>query len=353
MATLADPSAAGAGRAPDGTAPLPTGIDLLLTDACNLRCTYCPITTDARVRRPSAVMDTGKALGFLAEVAPFRPMIRVFGGEPFLHPDWERIFAAAVGHGLPLTVVTNGTRLVGKADELVRSGLLAIGISIDPPAVHDRFRGAGTFDLTAQVVREVRAARARLGSPTPLLEVYSTVYDATYDKLVDFAAQLAGWGIDTLRIQHQIWLRVEQRPPSERLIAAAIGDSRFFRSDVDTYCSDVMPAVDLARLEEELRTLEATRWPFALERHPPLPPEEMVAYYRDPEFRRHTERACTLIDHYTFVDPRGRLYPCLTLDMGNVFEQPFAEVWNGERYRAFRRLLREHDRLPLCERCPA
>jgi MoaA/NifB/PqqE/SkfB family radical SAM enzyme len=39
--------------------------------------------------------------------------------------------------------------------------------------------------------------------------------------------------------------------------------------------------------------------------------------------------------------------------MGNVFEQPFEEVWNGRKFRAFRRLLHREQRLPLCERCPA
>src|SRR3954453_1066911 len=107
-----------------GYAPLPWGIDLLLTDACNLRCTYCPITTDMTTFRPSAMMDTANAIRFLDSVKSFKPMIRIFGGEPFLHPAWPRIFAAAVANGLPITVVTNGTRLVGRAEELVRSGLL-------------------------------------------------------------------------------------------------------------------------------------------------------------------------------------------------------------------------------------
>src|SRR5206468_2172737 len=51
-------------RAAAGYAPLPWGIDLLLTDACNLRCTYCPITTDMTTRRPSAMMETAKAIRF-------------------------------------------------------------------------------------------------------------------------------------------------------------------------------------------------------------------------------------------------------------------------------------------------
>lgn len=336
-----------------GYAPLPWGIDLLLTDACNLRCTYCPITTDMKSRRPSAFMKTEKAITFLDSVAHFKPMIRIFGGEPFLHPEWPAIFAAAVRNGLPITVVTNGTRLVGRAEELVRSGLLAVGISIDPPGANDTYRGDGTFAVCEQVVREIQEAKARLGSSTPLIEIYTTVYEGTHASLTAWAERLREWKIDTLRLQHQIWLRTAQRPVSERMIADAIGDSTFFRADVDTYCSDTMPSVDVAVLERELRALNAAQYPFRLEFHPPLPIEEMMEFYRDPDFKRQTARSCTLISNYAFVDPRGRLYPCLTLDMGNVFAHPFESVWNGAKFRAFRRLLRREQRLPLCERCPA
>jgi len=337
----------------DGYAPLPWGIDLLLTDACNLRCTYCPITTDMTTRRPSAMMDTEKAIRFLDSVKSFRPMIRVFGGEPFLHPEWPRIFAAAVANGLPITVVTNATRLVGRAEELVRSGLLAIGISIDPPVANDTYRGSGTFDVCERVIAEIAAAKEKLGATTPLIEIYTTVYEATYASLSAWAELLRTWPIATLRLQHQIWLRTAQRPVSERMIEDAIGDATFFRSDVDTYCSDAMPNVDAGVLETELRALESTAYPYRVEFHPPLPVHEMIEFYRNPEFRRETARPCTLISSYAFVDPRGRLYPCLTLDMGNVFEQPFEDVWNGRKFRAFRRLLRREQRLPLCERCPA
>lgn len=345
--------AAAALRTIRGFAPPPWGIDLLLTDACNLRCSYCPITTDMQTKRPAAMMPTEKAIRFLESVASFKPMIRIFGGEPFLHPEWPRIFAAAVANGLPITVVTNATRLAGRADELVKSGLLAVGISIDPQEVNDHYRGEGVFATCEQVVRELVEAKARLQSATPQIEIYSTVYEGTYARLTDWAETLRDWQIDTLRFQHQIWLRTAQRPESERMIAEAIGDSTFFRSDVDTYCSDEMPAVDPVVLEQQLRELAATEYPYRIEYHPPLPIEEMIEFYRDPNFKREAERNCTLISNYAFVDPRGRLYPCMTLDMGNVFDHPFESVWNGARFRAFRRLLRREGRLPLCERCPA
>jgi MoaA/NifB/PqqE/SkfB family radical SAM enzyme len=332
---------------------MPAGIDHLLTDACNLRCSYCPITTDMTTRRPSAVMNTARAIAFLDSVSSFRPMIRLFGGEPFLHPDWPAICAAAVRNGLPITAVTNATRLIGRAEDVVRSGLLAVGISVDPPDVNDRFRGEGTFAICEEAIRELHRAKTAMHSATPQIEIYSTVYEQTYGSIASWAEQLRGWHIDTLRLQHQIWLRTAQRPQSVEMIAAAIGDATFFRSDVDTYCSDVMPNVDTAVLASQLRALETTPYPYRVEFHPPLPVEEMVEYYRDPGFKRHTARSCTLISNYAFVDPRGRLYPCITLDMGNVFEQPFEAVWNGRKFRAFRRLLRREQRLPLCERCPA
>jgi MoaA/NifB/PqqE/SkfB family radical SAM enzyme len=336
-----------------GFAPLPGGIDLLLTDACNLHCRYCPVAANMAAGRRAVFMDTARAIEFLHSVAQFRPAIRFFGGEPFLHPDWPRIFSAAVRTGLPIRAVTNGTRLLGRADELVRSGLLAIGISVDPPAAHDRFRGEGTFAACERAVAEIRRARERLGSPTPAIEIFTTVHEGTYPALTRWAEQLHDWNIDMLRLQHQIWFSRSRRPASERLIAGAIGDPAFFGSDVDSYCTDAAPNVDPEVLERELRGVMSARHPFRVECYPPLPPEELVEFYRDPDFERTTARACSLIWNYAFVDPVGRLYPCMTLDMGNVFERPFDEVWNGSRFRAFRRLLRRERRLPLCERCPA
>ncbi len=336
-----------------GYAPLPWGIDLLLTDACNLRCTYCPITTDTMSGRPVTMIDTAKAIRFIESVAPFRPMIRLFGGEPFLHRDWPQIVAAAVANGMSVTAVTNGTRLAGRGRELVRSGMLAVGISVDSPSANDAYRGDGVFEVCERAVREIAAAKEALGATTPLIEIYTTIYEGTYASLTSWAERLRSWPIETLRLQHQIWLRSAQRPVSERMIVEAIGDATFFRADVDTYGSDAMPNVDVRMLESELRALQSASYPFRIETHPPLPVEEMMDFYRNPDFERQTARSCELISSYAFVDPRGRLYPCLTIDMGNVFEQPFEEVWNGEKFRAFRRLLRREQRLPLCERCPA
>jgi radical SAM protein with 4Fe4S-binding SPASM domain len=63
----------------------------------------------------------------------------------------------------------------------------------------------------------------------------------------------------------------------------------------------------------------------------------------------------------TYVTANGNVMPCCispfsTVDypaliLGNVFETPFAEIWNGERYVARRRALHTEHPLHPCEAC--
>jgi len=333
----------------------PWGIDLLLTDACNLRCSYCPIWgEDSKLPAPAAFMDTGAALRFLDGVAPFRPMIRLFGGEPFIHPEWKRVVDHARGHGLHCTAVSNGMRLIKEPEDIVRSGLLAIGISLDTDgAVNDAARGAGTLATVQAGLTAVWEVKERLGSETPKIEIYTTVHEGTYRHLVDWTETLASWGIETLRLQHLIWFSSDQlRGSMDLLRGGGLPDPAFFRREEASYTRDQVPDMDLEVLAEQLRTIRSRKHPFRIESHPELPVEEMVRFYGSTEYRRHDRVNCTTMESYAFVDPRGRLYPCLTLDMGNVFEESFLDVWNGPRFRAFRRVVRREGRLPLCHRCP-
>jgi MoaA/NifB/PqqE/SkfB family radical SAM enzyme len=332
----------------------PWGIDLLLTDACNLRCSYCPIWgEDAVVPVKPHMMDTEAAFGLIRSVAPFRPMIRLFGGEAFLHPEWKTIVGFARTQGLHCTAVSNGTRLGRQAEDVVRSGMLAVGISLDTtdPA-NDASRGKETLATVRAGLAALAEAKRRLGSTTPGVEIYTTVHEGTYHRLADWCDELAEWEIDKLRLQHLIWFSSAQHATSMELLREVMPDPFFFRAEDASYRRDTLPAIDVAVLAEQLRIIRGREYPFRIESHPDLSVEEMVRYYGDPEFTRRDKVTCTTMENYAFVDPKGRLYPCLTLDMGNVFESSFEEVWNGARFRSFRRLIRQEKRLPLCHRCP-
>jgi radical SAM protein with 4Fe4S-binding SPASM domain len=75
----------------------------------------------------------------------------------------------------------------------------------------------------------------------------------------------------------------------------------------------------------------------------------------------HPWQACLRPWTTAYVTANGNCLPCCispfattdydSLQMGNLFEQPFEEIWNGERYRAWRAALMS-DAPPLaCQGC--
>src|SRR5512135_1266225 len=151
-------------RRPGAGVPMPTFVQLRLTNLCNLRCKMCGQWGDTGIYRSQSAADAGdgalerarilELLGakrqlaladyvrLLDELAPARPIVSLFGGEPFLYPDILPLIREIKARGLTCTVITNGGRLEALARDLVEAGMDSIAVSIDgPPAVHNRIRG--------------------------------------------------------------------------------------------------------------------------------------------------------------------------------------------------------------------
>src|SRR5947209_13155280 len=101
MAHLRDPS--------PNNLPMPTFVQLRLTNLCNLRCKMCGQWGDTGIFREQGHAHAGDGeaersrirelvglkrqlsladyLPLLDQLAPSRPIISLFGGEPFLYPD--------------------------------------------------------------------------------------------------------------------------------------------------------------------------------------------------------------------------------------------------------------------------
>lgn len=64
---------------------------------------------------------------------------------------------------------------------------------------------------------------------------------------------------------------------------------------------------------------------------------------------------CSMASHYVKIEPNGDVFPCCRapreLRMGNVHQEPLAEIWNGANYRSFRRRMFDGDYPEPCRRC--
>lgn len=89
----------------------------------------------------------------------------------------------------------------------------------------------------------------------------------------------------------------------------------------------------------------------------PAKPKKIKAAPAPRKVRYYCQKPWTDINNFT-VDGRMDVC-CITTGpsqehyaLGNIFEQDFQQIWNGERMREFRRTVNSDTPLPPCQRCP-
>lgn len=117
---------------------------------CNLACDYCCAESSPRASaRQLPVELAGRAVEEFAGLGGRELLLT--GGEPFLHPQIGEITETLVRF-LPLTILTNAMLLERgsrrRALESMDPALVTMQVSLDSgtPELHDRHRGAGSFD---------------------------------------------------------------------------------------------------------------------------------------------------------------------------------------------------------------
>jgi MoaA/NifB/PqqE/SkfB family radical SAM enzyme len=140
--------------------PRTRNITVAVTAQCNLRCAGCRYGRDFMPGRSLSwemvrdLLDDAGAAGV--------ETVRLYGGEPFLHPDLARMIEHAFARGIDPYVTTNGTLLERRIDELYAAGLrfLTIGYYGTGNAYDAYVSRAESF---RELERGVRAVRERYG----------------------------------------------------------------------------------------------------------------------------------------------------------------------------------------------
>jgi MoaA/NifB/PqqE/SkfB family radical SAM enzyme len=364
--------------------PMPTFVQLRVTNLCNLRCKMCGQWGDTGIFRPlgaSTATDGEKErsrireligskremgladyVRLLDELAPSRPIISLFGGEPLLYPDILPLIREVKGRGLTCTLITNGWLLEEMARELVETRLDAIMVSIDgPPGVHNRIRGkADSFERAAAGVRTVARVRDEVGSTVPMLLAILPITELNLDDVAPALEALRELPLDTINIGLRWFVSKETGTAYEKVMSETFGISgsswKGFEFDgADFAVTKGRQLVQLVKLLKGLRRrrfLDSARGRPWISFVPDVPAEGVPDYFADAG-RTFGHDLCPVAWSFAQVEPDGRVCFCGDFPdyfIGSVRETSFREVWTGERARLFREKLAEEP-LPICSRC--
>ena len=334
-----------------GKADGPYVVSLRLTNRCNLRCRMCFLygelgdgrAVEARFSGPED-MSLADWKSAIDSIAPRKPSVGITGGEPTLHRHCFEIVRHVKDRGLYCGMVTNGTLLREKAEELVASGLDSLWISLDgPEEVHDKIRGVpGTFRRAVEGALAVQEAKRKAGSRRPEVGVNFTFVHDNHRYLEDVVATAVQIGAVEIHFDHLFFWTEEMTRTHEGLFGKEIPCA--------PAGTDGLERLDPREVHAAVEKVRRRAYPLRIRVLPDLSLEETVTYYETPA-RFVKSNRCLRPWAGVYVQPNGDVSPCLNYVAGNVKERPLPEIWNDERFRRFRRMLREHKAFPACSRC--
>lgn len=335
-------------RFQDGRSLPPRFVTLKPTLRCNLRCDFCRFVSNGDVFGKRDWMEIDDWKRIIDEIAPHDPYICITGGEPTMYPPLGELIAHIKDHGLTCVLTTNGTMLKQCAEKFIEKPPDVLILSIDGPReVHDEGRGvAGTFDRALAGTEALQLLQRERGQKLPYLIINTAITGRTYDsalEMVDVAKQFGAWAIN---FQH-FWFMTRGMIDAHNL---RYGDC--FPLDFDQVGGTETSGVDPAGLYETIQQLKQEDFGLPIVFYPDLDEKAIGPYYTEPEtFTHRMTPSCAWIS--TDIMPNGNVEPCFDLVCGNMLEQPFMEIWNGETFRDHRRRLVEDGQYPVCARCCA
>ena len=364
--------------------PMPTFVQLRVTNLCNLRCKMCGQWGDTGIFRSNSARDAGDGalerariveligakrqlaladyVRLLDEIAGWQPIVSLFGGEPLLYPDIVPLIREIKARGLTCTIITNGGRLEPLAEELVDTGIDSIAVSIDGPAErHDAIRGrSDSFARAAAGVRAVARARDRAGRALPMQIAILPVTELNIDVIGPAVDALRELPLDTINVGLRWFVPPTVGAEYERVMREELGVAATSWKGFDFDWASAgagreRQMADLVRLLKGLRRrrfLDSARGKAWTSFVPDVPAEGVPEYFSN-FGRTFGHELCPVAWYFAQVEPDGEVTFCGDFPdyfIGNVRRQSFREIWGGERASRFRAKLAKEP-LPICARC--
>ncbi|MFA7373217.1 MAG: radical SAM protein, partial [bacterium] len=309
-------------------------VTIQLTRRCNLHCRMCGQWGEKGYQhscRDQYEMDLSRWLLVADRLAPLKPYITIWGGEPLLVP-WLGDFCCHLAElGLQQSLVTNGVLLKGCVHSL--KGLFEwIYISLDgPPEIHDLIRGVnGTFARIEDGIQRIRQE-----FPHQKLAVMTTLLPENMGRLGELAVYLRKWGMQDWLLSPQIFLSREQlQLYSEWLSSCGIRENTGASWLAEFSCGyGGEMAESVERLMADYPDLRLRLSADSMQS------EQLLPWYDDPE-ADILPLSCRAPWHRLSIRSDGSTSFCLDVSdgsLGSVLEKGIEEIFQGPEADRFRK----------------
>jgi radical SAM protein with 4Fe4S-binding SPASM domain len=238
------------------------------------------------------------------------------------------------------------------AEEIVRDKWSTIFVSLDAfRDVNDSLRGKGAYDKVISGFKAINREKQKQKSNYPFVSIVTVVTNRNYLDLANLAEASREWDVDLHMINMGTYT-------NDRIVAE---QRRFMKEKLDTdidclesYNTGYNQGIDGYKFFDILKSVQEKNYGHPIITVPALNPEKINTYYGDLE--TPVRNRCIVPWCQANVDYNGDVHFCADYPdyiLGNITQQSFKEIYNGERANKFRKTIRscEGGMFPGCLRC--
>jgi len=286
------------------------------------------------------------------EIAPERPIFYVWGGEPFMYPDFLDFSQYAVEKKITYSVNTNGTFLKRDAERIVRDRWHGLFVSLDGfEDVNDKIRGKGSYRRVVEGFEAINREKKRQQSDLPYMGIVTTINNMNYLYLDKLAEAAKGFGLS--------WHYINLGTYTNEAVVER--HREFMRNHLDTeiYCLEAYntgynDGIDGDAFSRILDKVHALNPGYPIVTVPVIDPKKIGVYYSNLEIM--VREKCPIPWCQVNIDYNGDVHFCADYPdyvLGNLKDGSFASIINNERAVRFRKALKDAPDgiFPGCLRC--
>ena len=313
------------------------------TNICNTKCQLCPTGLGLQGRDKGAM--TFEQFAALVDDMK-RHLVALdlsMWGDPLIVPTIYRMIRHAHDARIWTYVSSNlhAFKPDRDADPLIDSGLDMLTCSLHgaSQATFEAYQPGKSFDTAVAKIVHLVMRRSERGSRTPEIQLNFVV---------------------TRRNEHECeaFQALAESLQCKAIFSTASMNTRFVGRDKRLHPLGLAPDLLARRTAEHLQQWLPENPAFVL----PVYHEMLKGEYDPSEFNGKKAYPCDWPWRSAVINWDGAVAPCCgsfnpSEDMGNVHDTPFAQIWNGRRYRLARRSFRrrlgaEEAKETPCAQCP-
>jgi MoaA/NifB/PqqE/SkfB family radical SAM enzyme len=344
--------------------PRPREVGIQLTHRCNLRCKHCFQWDDEgffrafHKERQAAELDVSVIEKLLAATHEEKSNLYIWGGEPFVHREWDEIARILENDRRWIVLSTNGLLMEKKMDSILRlSENMAMLVSLDGFQEElDAIRGKGVYDRLMKNL-ELLLSLQKKGDYKGKVTINCVLNDAVVPHLYEFMEFCEGLGgIDTVYFTFPYYISEETAKKMDKYYQRNLSWLNPLPTDqkASWHCyTHHLDSSVVDDLREQMTRLKSRTWQIRIRLQPALDVHEVGDFIRGSELTAQNRKRCYAVSNRMDILADGKICTCKLfpeLAIGNLDEGDPIEVWRSAEFIRFREII-NNGLMPICSQC--